>query len=437
MVSGSQKTGVGISICAFIYALICVSLSAQSLSYGDTNLEEFGLVIIVVTTIWLLSIWLVNQDAQPSKGWIISCSVLFQLCLLPAYPVLENDILRYMWDGYVFVETGNPYAVLPADFFQRDDVPANMQQVLNLVSYPFTPTVYGPVAESLFALSYLILPGSVLPIKFFSFIAVVSLTLLLAKKVSVQQLLLFCWSPLVLFQFSLNGHIDILAVLLVFAALTYSNVGKWWLSPVFLSLAVMTKIVAILALPFVLILKRQYITTLIILAVVYVPLLLSGKHELLGLKAMAEFWMFNSFFYSLWLIWFDNLWIKIISLIIFMGVYFSVVSSKKFFMTFENRCTGLFIVYSVFLLGLSVLNAWYLIWILCFALFTNTRWPWVLACTIWLSLLTGLNLNYPNLGLYEIPLPVIILEYSAVVIICLLMGYFQRWTIKGKAAFSV
>jgi len=433
MISLAKNNVLVFNFCALFYLLLCLSISIQSQSYGEVALIEAGLFVCFAIAIWLMALLLGKINGLPSKTWIISWSIIFQLCLLPAYPILENDVLRYLWDGYVFVETGNPYGIRPAEFFYDESIPLLMQGVLDLISYPSSPTVYGPVAEVVFAIAYILSPANEFTIKFVMFLSVVGIVLLISPRVSREKLLLFSWCPLVLFQFSLNAHIDSLAVVLMLSALIYSQHRIWWVASVLLSLAIMTKIFAILAVPFILVLKRQYFVTAVLLSLVYIPLLFSGKHEFLGLSVMAEFWMFNSLFYSAWVYLFDNLWIKIVSLMFFLVCYVSVYIKYKDDFNFEHRCIALFIIYAVFLFSLSALNAWYLLWLLCFALFTPYRWPWVFACTVWLYMMTGLNLNDESMGLYEIPMGILIAEYVGIILISLALSWYFSTREQGKA----
>ncbi|HSH15091.1 MAG TPA: hypothetical protein VLD18_03590, partial [Verrucomicrobiae bacterium] len=66
--------------------------------------------------------------------WITA--VTFRVCGLFATPILEDDHHRFLWDGYVFAHTGNPYATAPADWFDAAVTPDEFQEVLDQVNYP-------------------------------------------------------------------------------------------------------------------------------------------------------------------------------------------------------------------------------------------------------------------------------------------------------------
>lgn len=308
-----------------------------------------------------------------------------------------------------------------------------MASVLDFISYPDVPTVYGPISELLFVFSYWLSPANILPIKCMVFLSTVGLMILVSSKVSRQNLLIFCWCPLILFQFSLNAHIDSIAVLLLFISIQTAKNIKWWLAPFFLSLAIMTKIFALLAVPFILVSRRQYFLLSVILCCVYFPLLLSGKHEFLGLYVMVNDWVFNSIIYSLWINYFDNLWIKWIIALAFIIFYIHLVSAKNPIDDLYNKSHSLFLVYAVFILSLSAINPWYLIWFLAFSLFTNYRWPWVLATSVWCYLYTGLNTNDHSIDLYEIPLEILIVEYGLVLIFSMVMASYSKTSRKTRS----
>lgn len=92
------------SVFAIFYGCICFYITQKSSSYAQVDLTTFKSILIVSILLWIFAIILGQNGKMPSKTWIITTSCVFQLILLPAFPVLENDIFRYLWDGFVFAE---------------------------------------------------------------------------------------------------------------------------------------------------------------------------------------------------------------------------------------------------------------------------------------------------------------------------------------------
>jgi len=69
------------------------------------------------------------------------------------------------WDGRQFATTGNPYASAPATFFKDAEVPERFSSILDQINYPHVPTIYGPVCQVGFLVSYWIAPGRLWPWK--------------------------------------------------------------------------------------------------------------------------------------------------------------------------------------------------------------------------------------------------------------------------------
>ena len=63
------------------------------------------------------------------------------------FPILEDDIYRYLWDGRMTIENGSPYNISPAEFFSATDLGERFDAILSSINYPNIATIYGPVAN--------------------------------------------------------------------------------------------------------------------------------------------------------------------------------------------------------------------------------------------------------------------------------------------------
>ena len=96
---------------------------------------------------------------------MIGFAVLFRLIGFFGGPLYEDDFYRYLWDGYRFWTAGSPYGSAPSQFFGREDLPGNLEEILGGVNNPDIPTIYGPVCQMTFLLAWWIAPGQLWPLK--------------------------------------------------------------------------------------------------------------------------------------------------------------------------------------------------------------------------------------------------------------------------------
>ena len=410
-----NHAGVLITLCTLVYSGLCLALATSSNAYAAVTLPQFGYYLLAAHIIWGMALYISREGRHLSTPLILLSAIIIRLCLVSGFPVLEDDIYRYLWDGFLTSRLGSAYGLPPAMFFPGTDLPQTMQPILGLVSYPDIATVYGPLSELLFAAAHVIAPGQIWPIKAIILCFDIACLVLLAQWLSPRKLLLISWCPLLLFQFALNAHIDIIAIALLMAGVHFIlRKSRWWLAPLCLALAVSVKIFALLAAPFLLLRWRQAVVFVAVLATLYLPVLLSGHSEFDGLSAISQQWNFNSLYALIANSLLDSRMTQWLSLTLLgtgvMVIYYYYGRST----VISRRLYGCFISYTLLLLLLPALNPWYLAWLLLFAAFTDHTWPWVFAVVIWLSLLTGINLQQDSLGLYEMPGATILLEFAIV-----------------------
>jgi hypothetical protein len=80
-------------------------------------------------------------------------------------PLFEDDWARYLWDGRQLIVSGNPYATAPVDHFADDNVPEPFRRLLDEINNPMRQRSTAPVCQFAFALSHLIAPAHLWPLK--------------------------------------------------------------------------------------------------------------------------------------------------------------------------------------------------------------------------------------------------------------------------------
>lgn len=430
--SDIRKGSFFLLLAALVYSGICVWITLSTADNLFFDFRFFLLCLLVTHVVWFATVIFYHQKAPqflPNKGWILLGAILFRFILLPVTPLFEDDFLRYLWDGFLSDRFGSPYGLIPEDFYSDATLSAQMESVLDVLSYPEVPTVYGPMAELVFYIAYLISPGEVWSLKVLFFVADVIVLFVLSKRLDSKKLLLFSWCPLLVFQFSLNAHVDILAVCFLmlahmYSGSTFANSKRWYLAPLLMCFAICAKVFALLAVPFILIRMRQYVFLVISLLLVYLPILFNGASEFEGLKVMASSWQFNSLLYRVGQGFLAQSTLKMIGLLVFVGVYCILlwkVAGPGVTRSTEvgEKENALALVYLAFFICMPVVNAWYLVWVLCFAVFTVYRWPWCFSILVWASLFHGLNVGEEFSGSYEIPIGVLGFEYGLLLLVLL------------------
>ena len=106
-----------------------------------------------------------HRATAPCHWTVIFFAIVFRVLGVLAFPVLEDDIFRYLWDGRMSIELGSPYGLIPSDYFDHAGISARFEEILGLINYPNIATVYGPTNQWVFALSYLVAPGESWPLQ--------------------------------------------------------------------------------------------------------------------------------------------------------------------------------------------------------------------------------------------------------------------------------
>ena len=386
-------------------------------------------MLATIGVAWVALLWALSRVAQRDSWVIIGFGLCFRLIALVATPVMEDDYYRFLWDGYRFAETGNPYDEAPLARFADDTIPTEFRSLLDHINHPDVPTVYGPVTQWAFRLSHRIAPARLWPWKLILLGAELAIGAMLWSTLSARGRLLLAWCPLAVFETGLNAHPDVLAISLIVAA--------WWLgrkslplaTGVAVGLAVATKVFAVLLLPF-LLWRQGYrawamaaATTLLL----YAPFWLQGSAaDLAGLRAMASEWEFNSSVFAVSAMLLPRAVAQAVCVLAFGFAWWVL------FVRWAKPTTPSQIIppgewiYGLFLILSATANPWYFLWL----------WPFVAArpsltgvaalAAVSLAYSTGLNLGDPTLGNFEHPPWLRPVEFGLIGLCAIVDGYRRK-----------
>jgi alpha-1,6-mannosyltransferase len=187
----------------------------------------------------------VRRGSEPGAlAVILGFAVLFRLAVLPAPLVLSSDLYRYIWDGRVQAAGINPYLHAPA---AEALAPLRDEAIFPAVNRPAAPTIYPPGAQMLFAAVHAVVPDSVTGMKavmaLFDLAAIGLLLVVLRKRgMAPERVLVYAWSPLVVFEVAGSGHAEALMLPFVVLALLGRMDGRPLLAGAALGVAALIKL---------------------------------------------------------------------------------------------------------------------------------------------------------------------------------------------------
>jgi hypothetical protein len=330
--------------------------------------------------------------------------ILFRLTGLIGQPVLEDDYFRYLWDGRQFALTGNPYAGRPSDHFGETDLPESFRVILDGVNYPDVPTIYGPVCQLVFLISYWIAPGQLWPLKVILVLADLLTLRLLLGLTTPRRALLYAWCPLLIKETAFTAHTESLGVLVLVAAIHGLQKAKPARVAVFCALGMGTKAFAALLAPFLLwrLAKKHWMWCGAAWAGLYLPFWLQGSTaEWAGLNAYIGDWEFNSTILAVISLFTGAQTARMVCALLF-GVFWLIYLLRWRSQPPQTIPRGDWI-YGTFFALAAVVNPWYLLWMLPFvALFPSATGLTALVI-VSLSYAHGLNLGGNNLQPFQHP----------------------------------
>jgi alpha-1,6-mannosyltransferase len=242
-----------------------------------------------------LSVWLyvasvivvMTQPVNRATLWIVlGFAVALRMVMLFEEPFSSSDIYRYVWDGIVQHAHISPYRYVPGNpalAFLRDPSSPTFDVWNNINRRDYAVTIYPPVAQMVYWLVTFLSPtvnGMKAAMFGFECLTVATLlTMLKMMKRPLEQILLYAWCPLLVWEIALGGHVDAAVFAFITLALLFRYREQSVLTGLFLGLAVMTKFYPLVLVP-ALYKRGDWKMPATLVAVIvgsYVPYLSAGK----------------------------------------------------------------------------------------------------------------------------------------------------------------
>jgi Glycosyltransferase family 87 len=230
---------------------LVVSLMARVPSWFH-DLGVFQGLYVVAFAIYALALLRLKRYARlPRVGLVVAAvAIAARIALLPVPPTLSGDIHRYVWEGRVVLNGGNPYLQSPSD---PALAPLRDRDIYPDINHKELRTIYPPLAMAEFTLMAWVWP-TVLGFKAWVLLHEVALVLLLItwlgrRGESAAYALVYAWNPLMLVEFAGTGHMDPTAMVWLVLALMLAE-SRPSVSALALAAGSLVKLAPLAALPF-------------------------------------------------------------------------------------------------------------------------------------------------------------------------------------------
>jgi len=307
-------------IVSFILLIVSYRFSPE-IQLTERPVLLFVAILISLSLIYLCAVnfRFSSENVRRLLFYIFVIGVLIRVVMLFSVPVLEDDFNRYLWDGAVSGTGINPYVHSPQQAL-NDEVeklgPLKKQagEILNKINHPHIRTIYPPVSQFAFALSYKLAPFNLTAWKLVLLLFdIVTFFLLLYSlrlmKISPLNILIYWWNPLLINEVFGSGHPEVLAFPFVIAAFLLIN-RKYVISSMGgLALAVGVKLWPVFLFP--LLLKKNSKTFLnllkptiifsVFIGLIFFPLIMINLDSSSGFIAYSKSWENNSSLFKIFL----------------------------------------------------------------------------------------------------------------------------------------
>jgi len=192
--------------------------------------------LALLTALYVAAVWLVLRTRPAASraarlaelGLLLALGVVLRGAVFGTAPDLSHDAYRYAWDPYLLAHGVSPYLHTPSD---PALLPLRDGAIWPQLNWRTSPTIYPPGAQAFFLLVYLVAPLNIFAVKAAMVlcdagVALLALVLLRRRRLDARRVLIYWWSPLPVLEFALNGHLDVVAILLTLAALVVAE-QRW------------------------------------------------------------------------------------------------------------------------------------------------------------------------------------------------------------------
>ncbi|WP_304064765.1 polyprenol phosphomannose-dependent alpha 1,6 mannosyltransferase MptB [Pedobacter glucosidilyticus] len=385
--------------------IIIFLLSICYLSYGIADREqifEFWLGTAIAFACYFILI----NDKHLSVRLIFRTSIFIRFLILFSFPILSDDVYRFIWDGQLLHQGMNPFGYKPSDLVQNPTSWLDMF-LFNNMNSPDYYSVYPPVNQLAFYLSAISGKGNLLAsiviLRSFILLFDVGNIILIKKLLNHYQkderlVFLYALNPLVIIEFTGNLHFEAVMIFFTLLFIWMLLKNRWILAAISLALAICSKLLPIIFIP--LMIKKVGLKKTIFIGLItgsvclllFLPFLHTEKLWMNFRESLNLYYgkfEFNGSFYQLfraigWEIYNYNPIAKTSKLLIaltLIGFIITYIKSKNLF----EGIFWLIFIYNIF--G-AIVHPWYILFLVALSPFVKWRFGMVWSLLICLSYYT-------------------------------------------------
>ena len=340
----------------------------------------------------------------------LAAIVILRIVFIPVHPIGSDDYYRYLWDGKLQANGINPYAYAPD---AKELTYLHSEILPKYVNHANMKTLYPPLTEILFYISYLISGESYLGLKllllFFDLITIYGIFLILKKlNFNKKYLLLYAFSPLPIFQFFVDAHADGFGLAFIILAIFFYLDNRKILSYIMIGLSICIKPIGLL---FISERIKVILIPVFICTAMYIPYVFTGT-PFQALIKFTENWTFNGIIFDILNSFMhNNQKVRLICGIIYFFIFLFILFKEKDLLEKIYLSIFLLLIFS------PVVHPWYVSWLVILLPFVP-RWSGIFYVSL-VSLTSITDLNYQLNGVWKEYTIVLILEYVPVLAIFL------------------
>ncbi len=352
--------------------MIVFALRTALLGRIGADVRAFQAAYVIGFVGYALLVWVVTRCGRDASigswpVWLIGCAVL-RLTLAATTP--SDDTYRYLWEGRVQLEGFNPYLYAPT----APQLEALRDASWSKINHADYPAIYGPVAEAEF-LATAAASSSIFVAKWLHVLWDV-LTVAVLGAVLVQgghrphRAIVYGLCPLVLTAFAIEGHIDSLMLLFLALMMWAAGANRFSLAGAALGLALATKIVAVVLLPwFAFKRPRACLIAVCIAGACYLPYATAGRELFVSVTRFGG-GEFFSLLGTFGVTSYESSLDRIVVGLILSGVLAIAAWRTSDLTRYAPRSFGALI------LLMPIVHYWYVGWVLVFGgMRLRVRWP--------------------------------------------------------------
>ncbi|BDA77919.1 hypothetical protein LPTSP3_g08490 [Leptospira kobayashii] len=435
--------------------LFFVLFFSISLSFGFYTVQwgilSYILILLLLTGSFYLLTTVSLEFYKTNFFKFVFFGLILRVILSFSNPIWEDDWARYLWEGGLVAHGISPYNHPPESFFSDTTKLAFNEAgsgILSRINHPDWTTIYFPLIEVYFFLSYKFSYYSLITLKIgYIFFDLAVLYFIFSLKNARSAVLYFLF-PILLKEVYANAHFELIPLFFLLFSIWLNEKSYERIAWFVFGLGIHCKLFIVFFIPL-LILRwnpdtfpdRSYFIRLIkntiylalgaIFPFIFLPALLDGdwKWNLFSVFAFGKEFEFNSLLFPIIRILFQNQARLAVVLILLAVAIFLFCMRKNLFRTKEKafEITGYF--FLLFLILAPIVNPWYFLFLLPFLWKNMDEKPsllWLVAVVPQMAYLTNTNLGLSRTeamgssGFYNLPISLRITEFTLLFIIFLL-----------------